>query len=573
MLRNKMFKFMLGAIIFGLFAIAAEAQVFVHPVSTHHRSLKIDIWMDQPEGSVYYPGEKIFLYLRANQNCYVTIYNIDSEGYIHRLWPTHTYEDNFIRGHRTYRIPDRYDRYDLRVSGPAGIEYIQAVASLYPYDVPEFYYREPAHYRDYDEWDVSFGVVWGDPYIAINRINNYCLPEWHWRQQATAVDMAYFYVDQYVYYPRTVCNDCHWDGYNISFWNSFDPYYDPCTNYVFHIDVNYRYDCAPSHYTYGQKYRYKKRTSHDRNRLKKKPYHDRRYKGPGHSGDRYKKGSGNMDYPPTEDPPAKYIKTKSDRNGYRDKHALAKYSSNEQQITSSDAANSGRFNVRSKTSVDKRSKSEPSKSSRKSYKTKPKSSNESDSYKRSEKSKSDNSDYQYKLKSRNDNIKNDSKSYNSQKSKTSSEKTSSYSTKSYQSSYKDETKSKTSTNKAKYISSNVSSKTKSYQAKAKSSSDKNKSGKSKSKSLSEKKKSDKSKSYSSKNKSNSKYSSDKSKSSKSKKPESKYESKGKKEAKSKSKSGQSKSKKSDKDDKDNSKSSKSSNNSKSKKPDDRSKKK
>ncbi|OQY27148.1 MAG: hypothetical protein B6244_11455 [Candidatus Cloacimonetes bacterium 4572_55] len=350
-MKNRIFSILLMALLCGLFVTASNAQIYVHPSPSHHHSLEIDVWMDQPEGSVYFSGEEIAIYFRANQDCYVTLYNVDTEGYIHRLWPTSSYEDNFVYGHRTYRIPDRYDRYELKVSGMSGIEYIQAVASRYPYEVPHFRFRDPARYDAHQEWDVSFGVVWGDPFTAINKINRYCVPDRHWNQEAVSVDMTYFYVDQYVYYPRTLCSDCHWRGSHIDHRHGphFDPYHDSCPEFVFYVDVDYRYACAPSHSRYHGKYRYKKRSSHDRHRIKKH-YRDRnrdgryRYKyDAGKTESRYKKGGMNMETPPVENPPAKHIYNKTDRNRYTDRNPEKKYDSRDKKIKSSDNSGSSRF--------------------------------------------------------------------------------------------------------------------------------------------------------------------------------------------------------------------------------------
>ena len=41
-------------------------------------SLNIDVWTDKGEGTVYNVGERINIYFRANDDCYVVIYNIDT---------------------------------------------------------------------------------------------------------------------------------------------------------------------------------------------------------------------------------------------------------------------------------------------------------------------------------------------------------------------------------------------------------------------------------------------------------------------------------------------------------------
>lgn len=337
--------FVVTGILFG--ATSLPAQIYVHPVSSsyHRYDLDIDVWTDQPEGSVYYPNEEIQIYFRANRDCYVTLYNIDTEGRINRIWPMHRHDDNHVRGHRTYRVPDRRDDYELRVSGPAGIEYIQAVASYYPYDVPEFHYREPAHF-DYwdDDWDVSFGFIHGDPYLAIEKVNRYCVPRSHWDRSTVATDMTHFYVDYYVYYPGYMCNDCHYRGsrFGVSF--HFDPYFDVCGGYIFYIDDDWR---APVHNSYHHqpRYRYKKRSGRDRAHYYDNHHPDGRYKGqPGDSNyGRYKSGYGNVNTVPKEDPPAKYISSRGDRDRFKDAKPEDKYDAASQEIRPDDRVTTTRF--------------------------------------------------------------------------------------------------------------------------------------------------------------------------------------------------------------------------------------
>ncbi len=335
------------------FTATAWAQVNVYPITSHprYKDLEIDVWMDQPDGSVYYPGEEITVLFRANLDCYVTLYNIDSQGYIHRLWPHDRFEDNYVRGYRTYQVPDRYDGYELRIDGPEGIEYVQAVASLSPYDVPDFEYRQPSNYRrnsgyhdNRDDWDVSFGIVQGDPFLAINKINRHCIPDSHWERKQTAVDMAYFYVERYVYYPRTVCSDCHAERSNQ--WNRYDPYNDVCTEVVFYFENedNCRYN-GTGNRRYEPRYRYKKRDHDDRGRWKNSP--DDRYRpGSGYGDMRYKSGAANIVTEPKEQPPAKFIETRHDRDRYKDPKPEKKYGVKDEVIRPQDAIGVERFKTK-----------------------------------------------------------------------------------------------------------------------------------------------------------------------------------------------------------------------------------
>jgi len=121
----------------------------------YDRYLDVEIWTDDDE---YYDGENINIKFRANKDCYVVIYNIDTRGNVNLLYPSDQWDDSKIERERTYRIPDSYDEYDLTVRGPEGIEYIQIVASRTPIPIPDFN-------NGYDM------VVNGDPLDFLDYVN------------------------------------------------------------------------------------------------------------------------------------------------------------------------------------------------------------------------------------------------------------------------------------------------------------------------------------------------------------------------------------------------------------------
>jgi len=99
--------------------------------------LEIELWADRDNEDTYYEGENITLYFQTNRDAYVTLYNIDAQGNVFLLYPQHPDAPHFVRGGVTYELPDRRDDYDLWITGPPGVEFVQAVASLRPFDVPE----------------------------------------------------------------------------------------------------------------------------------------------------------------------------------------------------------------------------------------------------------------------------------------------------------------------------------------------------------------------------------------------------------------------------------------------------
>jgi hypothetical protein len=134
----------------------------------HQPYLDVEIWVDRGEGATYYPGEEIKVYFRASRDCYVVIYGINTRGYTYLLYPYDKYDDYYIEGGRTYRIPDRFDDYNLTVDGPEGTEYIQAVASFDPVSVPNF----PGLF-DYDEDEeiYTYSLDGEDPFEFMEDVN------------------------------------------------------------------------------------------------------------------------------------------------------------------------------------------------------------------------------------------------------------------------------------------------------------------------------------------------------------------------------------------------------------------
>jgi len=202
-MKNIFMKMALASVLIVVLSIPALAQqerfredVNYNQFIKYDRYLDVEVWTDEDE---YYDGDNITINFRANKDCYVVIYNIDTEGNINILYPGDQYDDTRIERDRIYRIPDSYDEYDLTVRGPEGIEYVQMVASQTPIPVPDFD-------RGFDM------VVNGDPLDFLDYINatyfgcdNGC---------ALALDLAIFTVNEWedaYYRPVHVYRGYDWD--------------------------------------------------------------------------------------------------------------------------------------------------------------------------------------------------------------------------------------------------------------------------------------------------------------------------------------------------------------------------
>lgn len=132
-------------------AVTAENLVkSYHDGRDSRGELDIDIWIDNDDG-IYYEDEEITISFRANYDCYVALYSIDTRGYVSLLYPDSYSDNGHIRGGETYSIPGSYDNYDLIVSGPEGIEHIQAIASFEEMEIPGWYDGSPLKVGDGDD--------------------------------------------------------------------------------------------------------------------------------------------------------------------------------------------------------------------------------------------------------------------------------------------------------------------------------------------------------------------------------------------------------------------------------------
>jgi hypothetical protein len=265
----------------GLLATLAAAPA---PVGAAPR---VDIWTDRGEGGVYHPGESIRIHLRPYQDCYVMVYEIDTDGYLRVLYPRDCCEDGYLEGGATYVIGSSRRLY---VTGPSGVDYIHVLASYEPFR--QVYWHGCAGYEDY-----AYGVTWqgfhdywgcalpprinGDPYIAMETIDEFICMD-GLERGLVAADLTYFYVGERVHYPRYLCYDCH--GFNtcirpyndvcLAFSISFvdcDPCYRPCSwwwwcsprrlycgpRFVCHMNSGHR--CSDKCNAYPSEYKWKSR--------------------------------------------------------------------------------------------------------------------------------------------------------------------------------------------------------------------------------------------------------------------------------------------------------------------------
>ena len=225
-------------------------------VRTHGYPVEIEIWVDKGEDATYREGEEVRVRFRTDSDCYVVIYDIDTEGFLNLLYPDYPGDDGFVEGGVIHRLPHPGARYELLAEGPPGVEYIAAVASEFPlapglpWYLAESY--ETAGYRGYDDIESSIsdvGAVRGDPYVAMQDIAYDILPEDVTERE---YDTAYtfFNVGREYRHPRYLCYDCHG---HVSW---FDPYYDSCSVFEIRVDLDWRFISHPTCYYVAPRFWY-----------------------------------------------------------------------------------------------------------------------------------------------------------------------------------------------------------------------------------------------------------------------------------------------------------------------------
>ncbi len=176
---------------------------------------RISLWLNRDD--VYSRGDRARVYFRSDDDAYVTVLRIDTDGRVRILFPIDPWEDNWARGGRTFEVLGRDRDEAFRVDDYPGVGYVFAIASDDPFD-----------YNDIirgDHWDyraISDGRVRGDPYVAVSDIAERVAVE-----GAYDYDVAQYHVEKHYDYPRFVCYDCH----AYASWRYWDPYHHYCSRF------------------------------------------------------------------------------------------------------------------------------------------------------------------------------------------------------------------------------------------------------------------------------------------------------------------------------------------------------
>src|SRR6266511_4391384 len=181
---------------------------------------RIEIWTNRGDAAVSTRGERVRLYFRSDQDAYVTIFRVDTDGRVRVLFPRDPWEDNFARGGRDFEVDGRALGTDaFTIDDYPGVGYLFAVASADPFVYDQI--------ESGDHWDyrvIGDGRVRGDPYVAMTDLAQRIVPDGYadWDY-----DVISYNVGQHYDYPRFLCYDCH----SYVSYSSWDPYYSSCVRF------------------------------------------------------------------------------------------------------------------------------------------------------------------------------------------------------------------------------------------------------------------------------------------------------------------------------------------------------
>lgn len=180
---------------------------------------RIEVWTNRGDAAVYTRGDGVRVYFRVDQDAFVTLFRVDTDGRVRVIFPREPWEDNYTRGGREFEVEGRSARDAFYVDDYPGVGYIFAVAAADP-----FVYDPIASGDHWDYREIAGGRVRGDPYVALTDLAQRIVPEGY---NDWDYDIVSYSVERHYDYPRFLCYDCH----AYASWPYWDPYAYSCVRF------------------------------------------------------------------------------------------------------------------------------------------------------------------------------------------------------------------------------------------------------------------------------------------------------------------------------------------------------
>lgn len=189
-------------------------------VKTSYTPDGISIRLLDPIGSVYREDEAVGFTVRTDRDAYVVVFDIDTDGFVHLLYPAEAGNLQRFYADRVYNLPEGAGE-SYSVTGAKGLEFVFAVAveDRDALDADELHFLSRSEMLPEDR---RFRIT-GDPFLGANRVVRELVKSESARREAS-ISFTYFYIDEAVDYPRYLCDDCYGKGR--------DPYAESMPSYA-----------------------------------------------------------------------------------------------------------------------------------------------------------------------------------------------------------------------------------------------------------------------------------------------------------------------------------------------------
>lgn len=152
-----------------------------------------------PMGSILNTGDPVSFQFQSRENAAVVVFDIDTRGYVHLLWPDDEVEMSSAL--TRYDLPEAGR--ELVVDSPTGAEFVFALAVADPSVIDTDALK---HLRNSDQSGGKPYQISGDPFVAANMIAGDLVRGVSWRGVTFGYTM--FYVNARVDHPCYLCGDC-----------------------------------------------------------------------------------------------------------------------------------------------------------------------------------------------------------------------------------------------------------------------------------------------------------------------------------------------------------------------------
>jgi hypothetical protein len=98
--------------------------------------IPVDAWVDR-KNLTYRIGDTITLSVSPRKSAYITVLNVGSSGRVAVIYPNHFQRERQVKGGTTVRIPGKNAKWNIKISGPTGVDLIKIIASKKPLTLKE----------------------------------------------------------------------------------------------------------------------------------------------------------------------------------------------------------------------------------------------------------------------------------------------------------------------------------------------------------------------------------------------------------------------------------------------------